>query len=271
MPELPEVETITKQLLKSIKGKTIKKIDVFLPKMVRSDLKQFKKLLIGAKISNIKRRAKLVIIELDNGYNLVIHLKLNGQLIVNGPKLKYTHFIYHFTDKSHLVHNDVRQFGYVKIVSTDKLTDFFKKENFGPEPLQRLFTLNVLQKKLARKPKSKIKLFLLDQKNIAGLGNIYTDEILFFAGVRPTRLVRDLKLKEIEKIYKGIKLILKQAIQHKGTSAAWYLDTQGRKGNFQNILKMYQKKDKPCPACRTKVQRIKMGSRSAHFCPNCQK
>ena len=127
MPELPEVETIKNQLLKKVKGKTLKAVEIRLPKLVRSDLKEFKKKIVGAKIEDIKRRAKIFIFELDNNFSLIIHLKMTGQLIFNGPKTKHSYFIYEFTDGSHLIHNDMRQFGYVKLIASSKVSDLFLK------------------------------------------------------------------------------------------------------------------------------------------------
>lgn len=272
MPELPEVETIKRQLSRKIKGKKIKAVEIRLPKLVRTDLKEFKKKIKGAKIKEVKRRAKLVMLELDNGYSLVIHLKLTGQLIYQKPKTKHTHLIYTFTDGSKLNHNDMRQFGYVKLIKTDKIEELMvKQEKYGPEPLQKSFTLKLFQELLKKKPKAKIKPLLMDQTFVAGLGNIYSDEVLFFAQVRPDRIVKTLKEKEIRKIYQGIKKILKAAISRHGTSSDTYLDTAGQKGKYLPLLKIYQRTDQPCFGCQTKIKRIKMGGRSAHFCPQCQK
>jgi len=271
MPELPEIETIKRQLNKEIKGKKIKKVEVYFPKLVKYPLKKFKDLVKGVKINNISRRAKLLIIELSNNYCLVIHLKLSGQIILNGQKNKQTHLIYYFADGMKLLHNDLRKFGFVKIVSKDKLADFFVKEKFGPEPLFRKFTLELFRKILLKRKKSKIKLLLMDQKFIAGIGNIYSDEILFFARVLPERRVKTLKNTEIKRIFQKIKKILPEAIKRHGTSSRDYFDAYGKKGNYVSLLKVYQRKDKPCLLCKTKIKRIKMGGRSAHFCSKCQK
>jgi len=151
MPELPEVETIKRQLNRKIKGKRIKKVEVRLKKLVRHSLKKFKKIVEGAKIIKVSRRAKLLIIEISGGYCLVIHLKLTGQLIYQRTGNneqgagKHTHIIYTFTDGSQLLHNDLRQFGYVKVVPKKELADFLTKERFGPEPLEKSFILNLFR------------------------------------------------------------------------------------------------------------------------------
>jgi len=271
MPELPEVETIKSQLNRRIKGKRIKNVKVRLPKLVKYPLKKFKDLVRGVKIISISRRAKLLIIKLSNDYCLIIHLKLSGQLIFNGQISKHTHLIYYFTDKGRLLHNDLRQFGFVKVVPQDELADFFTKQGFGPEPLLKKFTLEVFKQRLLKRKKTKIKLLLMDQKFIAGIGNIYADEILFFAGVSPLRKTEMLKSLEIKKIFEGIKKILPEAIRKHGTSSRDYFDAYGKRGNYVPLIKVYQRENKPCFSCKTKIKRIKMANRSAHFCPKCQK
>lgn len=271
MPELPEVETIKRQLNRKIKGKRIKRVEVIFPKFVKYPLNQFKKLVKGAVIKGIKRRAKLLIIELSSGYNLVIHLKLTGQLVFNGQKNKHTHLVYTFTDESWLLHNDLRRFGFVKVVTKIDLNDFFAKENFGPEPLNKEFTFDLFKSLLNKRRKSKIKPLLMDQRFVAGIGNIYTDEILFAAKVLPIRKVDDLKIEEIRKIYQAVREILALAVKKHGSSNRDYIDARGREGSYLSFQKVYQRENKPCFRCKTKIKRIKMGGRSAHFCPRCQK
>jgi formamidopyrimidine-DNA glycosylase len=271
MPELPEVETIKKQLNQIIKGETIKKVEVRLPKLVKHPLDKFKKLVEGVKIIGFSRRGKLLIIELANKYFLVIHLKLSGQLIYNGEIGRHSHIVYYFTDKSRLVHNDPRQFGYVKVVDKNGLDQLIKTEKYGPEPLSKDFSLKLFKELLTKRKKSKIKTLLMDQTFIAGIGNIYASEILFKAGVKPTRLVETLKPEEIRRIYQAIKYILKLAIEKKGASANDYLDARGREGDYLKIAKVYQKEGQLCPVCGSRIRRIKMNSRSSFYCPKCQK
>jgi len=271
MPELPEVETIKRQLNRKIKGKKIKNVKVNLPKLVKYPLEKFKKIIKGARINSISRRAKLLIVELSNDYYLIIHLKLSGQIIFNGEINKHTHLIYYFTDGGILLHNDVRQFGFVKVVFKDELPDFLVNQKLGPEPLSSKFNLELFKELLLKRKNSKIKLLLMDQKFISGIGNIYSDEILFFAKVSPLRIVKTLKDKEIKKIFQGIKEILKLAVKKKGTSNRDYFDAYGKKGNYLPFIKVYQRKGKPCFLCKSTIIRVKMGSRSVHFCPHCQK
>ena len=271
MPELPEVETIKRQLNLLIAGKKIKQVEVLLPKIVKAPLNEFKKATTGAKIKEIGRRAKVLIFNLDNGWSLLLHLKLSGQLIFDGVKTKHTHVIFRFSDGHHLIFNDVRQFGYVKLLKTDELDDFFVKEKFGPEPFDKKFTLARFMTRLDRRPNAKIKQFLMDQQNLAGIGNIYADEILFASRVHPLRKIKDLKPSEIKLIYQNIKKILTEAIKLKGTSADMYIDAYGKKGSFLKKLKIYGREDAKCFRCKGLVKRIKLGGRSAHFCPECQK
>jgi formamidopyrimidine-DNA glycosylase len=278
MPELPEVETIKRQLQKTIVGKKIKTVDVLLPKIIKTPLAQFKKAAKGAKIKKIERRAKILIFTLDNNLSFLVHLKLTGQLIFQETRdkkqetsrSKHTHVIFNFSDNSRLTFNDLRQFGYIKLVKSADLGQFFLNEKIGPEPLDKDFTLVDLQALLEKKPKSKIKQFLMDQKNIAGIGNIYADEILFFANTHPLRQIKTLKPKEIARIFKGIKTILPQAIKYKGTSAENYLDAFGKKGHFLKKLKVYGKEGQNCVKCKQAIKKVKIGGRSAHFCLQCQ-
>ena len=279
MPELPEVETIRRQLAKLIVGKKIKKVKVKLPKIVKAPQAVFRRAVAGAKILGVNRRAKILVFELDSGWSLLAHLKMTGQMIYQKAaeggdlttKDRYTHVIFNFTDGSRLLFNDLRQFGYIKLVKTVELSNFFLKEGFGPEPLERDFTLADLKVLLVKKPKARIKQFLMDPKNIAGIGNIYSDEILFFSRIHPLRRVASLKPAEIKKIYSGIKKILPAAIKLKGTSTNDYLDVFGRPGKFAARLKVYGQEGKKCVKCKGRVVRIKIGGRSAHFCPVCQR
>lgn len=278
MPELPEVETIKNQLQKLIVGKKIKKVEVFLPRIVKLPLNNFKKIIIGATIKKISRRAKILIFELSNSWSMLLHLKLSGRLIfrkkneaLQPEDTKWNHLIYYFTDESRLFHNDLRQFGYVKLVKTKELTDFFEKEKLGPEPQGKDFTFNKFLAILKRKSKTKIKQFLMNQQSIAGIGNIYSDEILFFAGIHPLKKIADLEDGEIKKIFAGIKQILSAAIKFKGSSTDLYLDALGQKGKYASKLKIYGQEGKKCNRCGTIIKRIKLAARSAHFCPKCQK
>src|SRR3989338_4543166 len=249
MPELPEVETIRRQLREKIVGK---KLDG--PPAGEA----------GKKIVDVRRRAKILIIDFSDGSSLIFHLKLTGQLIFNGESSKHTRHIFKFDDGSRLVFNDIRKFGWWKYVKSSK--DIEKK--FGPEALE--VDLKTFKEVLKKSPNAKIKPLLMDQKVIAGIGNIYSDEILFTAKVQPVRSIKTLKPEEIGAIWSNIGRILKLAIKNRGTSERDYIDALGKKGDYLKYLKVYRKEGQKCPRCSGVIKRIKIGGRSAHFCPKCQ-
>lgn len=272
MPELPEVETIRRQLDKMLAGQIISRVEVRLPKIIKTPLGAFKKSVAGAKIKGVTRRAKNLIIELNNGWSILTHLKLTGQLIYKPAAVsKHTHVIFYFRDGHQLIYNDLRQFGYFKLIKTEDVPDFFLKEKIGPEPLAKDFSLADFMAIVKNKPRARIKQFLMDPKNIAGIGNIYSDEILFVSCVHPLRPNQTLKPAEVKVIYQAIKKILTEAIKYRGTSANDYLDAHGQEGKFFQRLKVYGREDENCPVCGGKIKRIKIGGRSAHFCLKCQR
>jgi len=295
MPELPEVETIKRQLNNVIVGKKrksrglkstsssspkrIKSVEILEPRLIKVSLKSFKKAVIGATIKAIRRRAKLLIIDLSDGHSLLIHLKMSGQLIyqpARHPELdseshKHTRVVYNFTDGSKLLHNDLRKFGFVKLVETKEVLKYLEKERYGPEPLEKNFAPKNFKTLLVNQSRKKIKPILMEQTFIAGIGNIYADEICFYAGVKPTRIVGTLTDEEIKKLFNGIKKILREAIRYRGSSADLYLDAEGKEGEYVPRLKVYGREGEKCPRCGGIVERIKIGGRGAHFCPRCQK
>ncbi len=243
MPELPEVETVRRQLEKKIVGRRI----------------------TGRKIVGLRRRAKILIIDLADGQSLIFHLKMTGQLIFNGKPSQYTRKVFNFDDGSRLVFNDVRKFGWWKIVKSTKEIE----EKLGPEPLK--IDLETFKSLLGRRPKSRIKPLLMDQKAIAGIGNIYSDEILYAAKVNPFRYVKMLKPAEIKLIFQNMVKILALAIKHGGSSVENYLDACGKKGDFVKFHKAYRRAGEKCARCGGLIKRAKIVGRSAHFCPTCQK
>ena len=283
MPELPEVETIKNELLQTVKNKEINSVEIRLPKILKiggsvdDENKKgaaalFTKALKNAKIENVRRRAKLIIIELSNGFSIIIHLKLTGRLLYNIEPGPHTHFIFRFKDFDWLLFNDLRQFGYLKLIKRDQVKKLLENE-FGPEPLEDGFTLEIFKSILAKKKRSRIKIFLMDQKNIAGIGNIYASEICFQAGVNPARVIGDLNDQEIEKIFFAIKEILTLAIKYKGTSTDDYRDIFGEKGKFIPFLKVYGRQGKKClrEECDGVIERVSLGGRGTFFCPECQR
>lgn len=288
MPELPEVETIKRQLKKVIIGKKIAAIKIKLAKFVNLPEDQFRRFVKGAIIKNIWRRAKILIFELDNGWSILIHLKLTGQLIfqigggqpqgdprtmIRGSPLpnQYTHVIYEFTNGTKLFHNDLRQFGFERLIKTKEIAAYWQKEKLGPEPLDPDFTLADFAAMLKKRSRSPIKPLLMDQKFIAGIGNIYSDEALFEASILPTRKAVSLTATETAKLYQAIRKVLQRAIKKRGSSVKYFLDARGRRGGFVPYLEVYGRQGQTCQRCGAKIIRLKLRGRSAHYCPKCQK
>lgn len=286
MPELPEVETI-KQDLKPLVGLKISKFIVRRKSLLRGgSLSFFEKKLHGARVINLSRRAKVLVITLSTGYSLMIHLKMTGQLVMveksGGYKMgghpivgvktvpnKFTHIELHLLGGVKLYFNDVRRFGYWQIVSKDKLAGILNK--YGPEPLAKDFTFNSLVTNLDRRAKTTIKAALLDQKTVAGLGNIYVDESLFKADIRPMRRVGTLTQTEIKKLRHAIKQILALGVKARGTSFDSYVDGRGQVGNYWSKRLVYGRDGQLCKRCKNVIIKTKVAGRGTHYCPICQK
>jgi formamidopyrimidine-DNA glycosylase len=288
MPELPEVETIKRGLQKSVVGKTISDFDCNWLKMINKPLKDLRFKGKGLKILAIRRRAKMLILDLSKDWHFLIHLKMTGQLVyaskikcvVGGHPIeagyqclpnKFTHVTLSFTDASHLYFNDIRKFGWFRLFTTKQLAAQFAEMKLGVEPLSPQFTLQYLQTWLKKRPNNKIKQFLMDSKVVVGVGNIYSDEVCFYARVKPTRKVKDLSDKEINLIYKGIKSILEASIRAQGTTFRDFRNADGEIGGYSKKLKVYGKYGQTCPICGGKIERLKIGGRTSSYCPKCQK
>lgn len=283
MPELPEVETIRRGLANELVGHTIQGIEIRAAKLFAGEPHQ----LIGQKVLAITRRAKIMIWQLERSY-LLIHLKMTGQLIfipsnkkyhvVGGhPDKNYTldlphkhsHIIFEF-DHGILYYNDLRKFGWIRIVeSFEEIQPHVAA--LGPEYNWPEFTLEYFSLRLKKMPNLTIKQALLDQRVVAGLGNIYADETLFCAKVLPTRQIKSLHLKEITAIFKCIPLVLNKALEHGGTTIKDFRHSDGSLGSYLVVANVYKREGKPCKICATPIQRRKIAGRSSHFCPHCQK
>jgi len=286
MPELPEVEIIKLDLNKLIKNKKIKSVKINLAKQVKSDKNLFIKKVLGSEVISVSRRAKTLIIELDNKYYLVFHLKMTGQLIYCGKngkifwgghpilnsliKLpnKYSHVYFEFSDGSKLFFNDIRQFGWVKLLNGKELKQENKK--YGPEPLAKDFTVEKFLE-LFKNKKAVIKPLIMNFGFIAGIGNIYVQEVLFCAGIRPTHKADKISKSEYKKLYKCLRKILITAIDKKGTSSRDYVDAFGRQGSMNSLFKVYGRAGQKCLKCKTVLKQIKQAQRSTIYCPKCQK
>mgnify|MGYP001578124732 CR=1 FL=1 len=275
MPELPEIETIVEGAKRRLIGKKIKSVEIKVPKIVGGEVGSFKKGVEEAEIVGVRRFAKIMVVDLSNGNSVLIHLKLTGQLIFRESGIRnqelphnYTHVIFTFSDGSHLYFNDIRKFGYLKLVKTSEVGERPEIKNLGPEPLDG-WTYQEFDEKLKRRPRSNIKQVLMDQKFVSGIGNIYANEILFHARVRPSGLVSDLTEEQKKRIFKSIKFILKKAIAMGGSSDNTYVNLEGKKGNFMNYAKVYRKDY--CEICGGPIKRITIGGRGTFYCPSCQK
>lgn len=276
MPELPEVETIKNQLDRRLEGKRIKEVKIFLSKIIRGKTDFFVKKTVGARIKKVWRRAKMIIIELENGYSLVIHLKLTGQLLFYTQEKKdygkHTHLVFHFSDKSVLIFNDLRRFGYFSLCLSKDLEKFFQEKKLGPEPLDKDFTLDRFQKLLQKKERARIKPLLMNQSFLAGIGNIYSQEACWAAKISPVRVAGTLKKSEVRELYCCLLKILKAAVKQGGTTAADenYVDARGNKGKYAARLKVYQREGEKCFRCGEKIKRIVLQGRGTAYCPGCQ-
>jgi formamidopyrimidine-DNA glycosylase len=281
MPELPEVETIKRGLSPRLRGKVISRIlippDPKGSRVLRRypSRRRFVRKVTGRKIVSLKRRAKYLLFELDSGETMIIHLGMSGQLLLrplHSAPSSHARIIFTIAGAGELFFVDPRKFGEVYLYSEAEGNTVIDPFSLGPEPLGKNFTPEVLESKL-RDRRSPIKVALLDQKLIAGLGNIYTDEALFRAGIHPEKAASDLAGQKIKLLHKSIQEVLREAIRLHGTSAAdrQYVDSEGALGQFQTRLNVYQRKGEECSRCKTLIETIKLGGRTTHFCPRCQK
>lgn len=303
MPELPEVETIKRGLQTKIVGLTIKSIEVLNPKSFQGD----EALLRDAKITGVWRRAKVLGIELESSLRgdtpkqsrqtrsprsslamtLLFHLKMSGQIIFQGTKStvigghptkdmtgempnKSTRVIFKFSDGSKLYFNDQRKFGWVKLVSQEELAAVSFLNLLGPEPLEEGFTWQILKQNLLRHKNVPIKVAILDQTTVSGVGNIYACEACFNAKIHPTKKVSQLTDKDFQKLHQGIIDALTLSIAKGGSSKQHYFNEAGEKGYFLDFAFVYDRAGQPCKVCQTPIEKIKLGGRGTYFCPICQ-
>jgi formamidopyrimidine-DNA glycosylase len=288
MPELPEVQTVVDDLNKKIIGRKITGVWFDAPKIIKKPKsKDFEYNIKGAKIESVARRAKNILISLSGNRLLLIHQKMTGHMLVGKwQKTKsgwqsllgghfdekvndYIHLIFFLDNGQMLALSDLRKFAKVLFGPRDEILKMPEIQKLGIEPLSQEFTFEKF-KSIIKKEKGKIKQVLMNQEKIAGIGNIYSDEILWEAKVNPFRRADSLTEPEIKKIYSAIGKILAKALKLRGTSTSDFRDTAGIKGKFGEILKVYRREGDPCPRCGTKIVRQKIGGRSAHFCPLCQ-
>ena len=272
MPEIAEVETVRNTLKKQILNKKINSVQVYYAPMIESNLDEFKKRLVGQSFKDIKRRGKWLIFETED-YYLLTHLRMEGKFFIKDKseeKDKHEHVIFNFSDDKTLRYADTRKFGRMNLILKSDLehTECIKKQ--GIEPGDKNLTAKYLLTKFKAK-KIPIKTALLDQTIISGLGNIYANEVMFYAKVYPLKRAGELTENECQKICDGANLIIKKAIEMGGTTIRSYTSSLGVTGRFQQNLRVHKREGEACLDCGTKIENIKVGGRSTYFCPNCQK
>jgi formamidopyrimidine-DNA glycosylase len=288
VPELPEVETIRAGLAKVLPGMVVKDVWYDWDKSFPNAPADVARFLVGSKIEKVRRRAKVLIIEMSGGWALIIHLKMTGQLVFVGKgqrfgaghpgeeligelPVKSTHVILDFTDGSKLFFNDQRKFGWMRLMPALEIPeiDFFKK--VGPEPLDDDFTVDRFIERLQRRKNSNIKSVLLDQTVVAGIGNIYADESLWSAKIHPAALVKDIPKTKLVLLYNAVRDVLNLSISKGGSTDKNYVDAQGRKGSYLSFANVFRREGQPCPRCGTPIEKIRVAGRGTHICPHDQK
>ncbi|MCL2817657.1 MAG: DNA-formamidopyrimidine glycosylase [Clostridiales bacterium] len=274
MPELPEVETIKNSLQPRLLGRRIEKVEISNAHCVKHPAAaEFAAGLIGRAFSGLERRGKYLMLLLDDGGRLVIHLRMTGRLVCGNREsapLPHTHIIFLLDDGNRLAYSDTRRFGCLWLFRPGEEDELSGIGRLGPEPFRAEFDGAYLKEALGKR-KIIIKQGLLDQHAVAGLGNIYADELLFLCGVKPTRKTAEITDAEWEALAAQAKLLLRRAVENCGTTFSDYLDGEGRMGQNQNFLQVYQRKGLPCFSCGTPVAYVKAAGRGTSFCPNCQK
>ena len=291
MPELPEVETTVRDLKKKVLKRTFVDVWTDFEKMIKkpNSFEEFRKAIIGGKILDIRRRGKNVLFDLSKNKILLIHQKLTGHFLfgywilddgyrrskIKGPLEErintYIHLLFTLDNGQMLALSDLRKFAKVELWDKSDLENSKEFKNLGPEPLAKSFTFEKFKETLAKSRKGKIKQVLMDQTIIAGIGNIYADEILWAAKIHPFKEVSKLKELELKEVYRAMKEILPKAIELGGESISDFRRISGEKGGFDPLRKVYRREGEKCSRCGTIIKRVKLAGRSAHFCPTCQK
>jgi formamidopyrimidine-DNA glycosylase len=272
VPELPEVETVVRDLRPQLAGKRITAITVSPYRLRKQWLATWEPLLVGRRILEVRRRGKWIILDLDRGLHLLMHLGMTGQLRVmpaDAPVGTHTHIIARLgRGEAQLRFRDVRRFGSATLFSDRTLLDrFFEENKLGPEPFE--LDGEHLSAALARTDRC-LKAVLLDQRVVAGVGNIYADESLFQARLHPAQLGRETTVLEARRLQRAIVEVLNRAIERRGSSIRDYVGGLGGKGRYQEEFRVYGRTGKPCPRCGTPIVRIRLAGRSTHLCPRCQ-
>ena len=274
MPELPEVETIRRSLEAKALGQVIRKVTVIHEKTIRKPHPDvFVSCLQGQEITGFNRLGKYLMMEIGCSKVLVIHLRMTGRLIYTEssiPVTKHTRIIFYLDHGQELHFQDIRKFGTMHLLRRQELQSFPPFRALGYDALDPRLSLDIFINMLKGR-RGQVKGLLLNQSFIAGIGNIYANEILWKAGIHPQRTANSLDIEEQQKLYQAIRDVLKSAVSHRGTTLRDYVDGDGKHGEFQNLLRVHSREGKPCPLCGNSIARIKQGGRSSYYCPICQK
>jgi formamidopyrimidine-DNA glycosylase len=287
MPELPEVETVKLGLNRLLPGREVAAVQFDWPKSFPNAEADVETFLVGAEVVQVRRRAKVLIIDLSTKYSLVIHLKMTGQLVFRGEAEAFgaghpngslvgelpdrsTRVTLEFTDGSRLYFNDQRKFGWMRLLPTVEIEnlDFFQK--VGPEPLSKDFGWQQFRERLLRRKNTNIKAALLDQTVIAGVGNIYADESLWGAMIHPGSRVAALSDEQFKTLYEELVMVLELSIEKGGSTDKNYVDAEGKRGSYLTFARVFRREGQTCPRCGTVVVKTRVAGRGTHFCPHCQ-
>ncbi len=304
MPELPEVETVRRGLHRLIIGRKVAEVEHDTPKSFPNTVEDVQQFLIGAVVSDVRRRAKVLMIDLSTQYTLVVHLKMTGQLVFivpaelhldssliairNDKEIRFgaghpndslvgklpdrsTRVVVAFEDGSLLYFNDQRKFGWMKLMPTAEVAHMAFMQKVGPEPLADDFTAEQFIERFKRRAKTSIKAALLDQTVIAGVGNIYADESLWGAKIHPKRLVSSITSQEFKTLYNELRSVMNIAIEKGGSTDKNYVDAEGKRGSYLDFARVFRREGLPCPRCGTMIIKFKAAGRGTHVCPYCQK
>jgi len=288
MPELPEVETVKRGLEALIIGKKVQSVTHDNPKSfpnAEGDVQQF---LINARITAVRRRAKVLLIDLDNHHSLMVHLKMTGQLVYVAEHARFgaghpndslihrlpdrsTRVTLAFNDRSHLFFNDQRKFGWVRLMPTVEIPNIDFMRKVGPEPLSDDFTAKEFIQRVRRRSGTNIKAVLLDQTVLAGIGNIYADESLWGAKIHPATLVKNVSDAKLKTLFAKIREVLLLSIEKGGSTDRNYVNAEGKKGSYISFARVFRREGKPCSRCGTIIVKTRVAGRGTHLCPHCQK
>lgn len=287
MPELPEVETVVRGLNRLILKKKITQVKHDWPKSFPNLEKDVNDFMIGAEIFKVQRRGKAIIIKLNNGWALVTHLRMTGQIVYRGEENwgaghpnddflndlpnKSTRVEIDFEDQTKLFFNDQRKFGYMKLLPEPEIEELSFFQKLGPEPLEDNFTVEIFKERLLKKKNSLIKPTILDQSVIAGVGNIYADEALWRAKIHPETRIKDFLNVDFKNLHESIRFVMNKSIEKGGSTDRNYVNADGSRGNYLEYAAVYHKNGQPCKRCGTEISKIRVGGRGTHFCENCQK